>query len=481
MIGGTLREGRRAAGRHFRFLSSTVFFIGFSSAAWGQVAVIGGPSGSSLALPTVTTQDDLKFASGLQLAQVGTIGGPGGPSLSAPPVATGRPSEFAAPGRERTALALDDWQIYPTAFGGFFYDSNPAQSPTATSSFGVRAVPSFLAERADGIHKTSLYGMADARFFFREVSNTNNIINAKAGATEIYQPLEDLVLSGQFDFTRTRDLFAIFGVDRSLTPLNPTGVGLSPTTNPVSYNQIVANASVQKNFSEAFLIGSGSVLGIIYDKSTVPAPSPDGVIYTGTLRGGYWIVPVLYGYAEGAVDRRQYATHTLSSSGYHITTGVGSDQVGLFKGEAYVGYQSEIGDVSAFGTQSGVAFGGQLHYYPLPELTIDTAFGRSIGVSLLANTAGSIGTATTVTSIVQQANYQLAQEWSLLGRAGFIHTDYTGNVRQDNSWTVGATLTYNLTQNLGMTLDFQHITLSSNVAFQSFDRDVITIGATYKY
>src|SRR6185437_16840893 len=119
-------------------------------------------------------------------------------------------------------------------------------------------------------------------------------------------------------------------------------------------------------------------------------------------------------------SRRQYATHTLSSSGYHITTGVGSDQVGLFKGEAYVGYQSEIGDVSAFGAISRVAFGGQLHYYPLPELTIDTAFGRSIGVSLLANTAGSIGTSTTVTSIVEQASYQLAQEWSLLGRAGFI-------------------------------------------------------------
>src|SRR5438552_10344552 len=170
MLGGTLREGRRAAGVHFRCLSSIVFVIGFSSAAWGQVAVIGGPSGSPLALPTVTTQDDLKFASGLQLAQVGTIGGPGGPSLSAPPVATGRPSEFATPGRERTGLSLDDWLIYPTAFGGTFFDTNPAQSSPAKSSFSLRSVPSFLAERADGIYKTSLYGMADARYLFSNLS-----------------------------------------------------------------------------------------------------------------------------------------------------------------------------------------------------------------------------------------------------------------------------------------------------------------------
>src|SRR5438270_12868234 len=111
MLGGTLREGRRAAGRHFRFLSSTGFFIGFSSAALAQVAVIGGPAGPPLTPPPVITADDVKLASGLQLAQVGTIGGPVGPGITPPPVETGRPSEFAAPKRERTALALDDWQI----------------------------------------------------------------------------------------------------------------------------------------------------------------------------------------------------------------------------------------------------------------------------------------------------------------------------------------------------------------------------------
>jgi hypothetical protein len=172
----------------------------------------------------------------------------------------------------------------------------------------------------------------------------------------------------------------------------------------------------------------------------------------------------------------------LSSSGYRIVGGVGSDQVGLFKGEASFGYQSETGDSSALGTVSGIAFSGQLHYYPLPELTVDTSFGRTIGVSLLANAANStLGTSTVVTNIVAQARYQLAQEWSTSGRAGFIHSDYTGNVRKDDAWTAGATLTYSVWQNMGITLDFQHIDLASNIPLQSFNRDVVTLGVTYKY
>jgi len=479
-----LRWARRAD--NLRTASVLIFFlVGVSSPAMAQVGTIDSFPAPALVPPAVAAwRNPGTAAPGPELAQIGVIGGPSASGLSAPPVATGRPEEFAAPGRERTALALDDWLIYPTAFGGFFYDSNPAQSPVATSSFGTRLVPSFLAERADGIHKTSLYGMADARFFFTTIDNTNNLIAARAGVTEIYQPLSDLVLTGQLDFTRQRDLFATFGVDPTLTPLNPTGVGLAPSTNPVSYNQLVANATVQKTFSEAFVLGSANVLDLSYDRPSLgqTAPSPDGTIYTGSIRGGYWIVPVLYGFGEVLGDTRRYATNTLSSSGYRITGGVGSDQVGLFKGEASFGYQSEMGDSPALGTISGIAFNGQIHYFPLPELTIDTSFGRTIGVSLLANASNSsVGTSTVVTNIIGQARYQLAQEWSASGRAGFIHTDYTGNVRKDDSWTAGTTVTYSVWQNLGVTLDFQYIELSSNIPFQSFSREVVTLGLTYKY
>src|SRR5579863_3107049 len=91
-------------------------------------------------------------------AQVGAIEGAGGP----PPVSTGRADVFAPPGRAEHALIVGDWLLYPSAFGGVVYDTNPSQSAAGShSSAGLRVVPSMLAESGNENSKTTLYGLAD--------------------------------------------------------------------------------------------------------------------------------------------------------------------------------------------------------------------------------------------------------------------------------------------------------------------------------
>ncbi len=349
----------------------------------------------------------------------------------------------------------------------------------------MRLTPSFLAEQAGGVQKTTIYGLVDGLVYIPEQVANSDTITAKTGVTEIYQPTPDWILNGQLDYTRQKDLFATFAVDRSLVPLNPTGVGLSPTTNPLSYNQFTAAGSVQKNVSDGFVIGNGSIVGLVYSgtsaASAASAPSANGVFYTGSVRGGYWIIPDLYAYVGGSGNSYQYATSSLSSDGYSITAGLGSDLIGLFKGEAYVGFQSEMYN-STVGTVTSPAYGGRLHYYPVPELTIDGFFDRAFGASLLANASTSqVGAPTLVTTVLGQATYKLAPEWQASGRAGYINTNYVDTVRRDNAGTIGATISYSVWQNFGLTLDYQYINLSSNVPLQSFTRSVVTLGITYKY
>jgi hypothetical protein len=223
------------------------------------------------------------------------------------------------------------------------------------------------------------------------------------------------------------------------------------------------------------------VVDIQYDSSPAGAPSPDGTTYTAISRGGFWLTPFLYAYGEGSVDQRRYTTDVFNSSGYRAVGGIGTDQLGLFRGEVFGGYQSERFDSGVLSTVDGTVFGGRVYYYPLRELTIAASVDESLGVTLLAAAPGAPGTSTRATSSLLQATYSLAQAWSASARFGYIRTDYLDTTRLDNAWTAGATITYSVWQNLGVTLDYQYIQVTSNVPLQGVTRDVITLGATYKY
>ena len=308
------------------------------------------------------------------------------------------------------------------------------------------------------------------------------MVTARTGFIERYQPVRDVVINAQADYTRQKDLFSTFGIDHSVTTLNPTAVGLMPTVNPLAYNQFSATASVQKNFDRAFLNIGGSVVAIRYDNNQDPtAPSPDGVTYTGIGRGGFWFTPFLYAYAEGSVDQRRYSQDQFNSSGYRTVGGIGTDQIGLFRGEVYGGFQSERHDFAPLGTVNGSVFGGRVYYYPTRELTISASVDETIGVSLLESVPGALGTSTKATSALLQATYALAREWAASARFGVIHTEYVDTGRLDDAWMGGATVTYSVWQNFGLTLDYQYIQLNSNVPLQGFNRNVVMLGGTYKY
>jgi Putative beta-barrel porin 2 len=423
------------------------------------------------------------FATAPAHAQVGSIGGVNAPSFQPPPVATDHPDFLSNPGQTDDALVAGNWLVYPSAFVGGIYDSNINQSATnVQSSGGARLTPSLLAVTVGDFSKTTIYGLADARIYANQQANNSDTVDVSSGVIEIYQPLPDLIFTGQGDYTRQKDLFSTLGDTHSVMNLNPVAVGLAPIANPVPYNQLTGSLSVQKNFSTAFLIASGSVVGQIYDQNTNLGQNPNNTTFTGSLRGGIWITPAIYSYVEGSGDSRNESISGLSSSGYRVAGGFGTDQIGLVRGEVYGGYQSESYSASGIGTVSSGLYGARGYYYPLPDLTVNVAVDEELGVSLLTPLANSpFGSATKATTALATANYNLTDLWAAGLRGGYIHTDYIGTARRDDAWTGGGTLTYQIVRNIGLTADYQHTELSSNVALQSFSRDVVTFGLTFKY
>lgn len=407
--------------------------------------------------------------------------------LAPPSVYTGRPDLFGKPDLGDEALPIGNWLFFPSAFAGVVFATNPSESPGGgRASPGMRVTTNSYAQTDDGVKKTVLYTNTNLDLYANANSTSGsspNNLSTHSGVIETYQPFSDLIFNAQGDFTRQENYFSPLGISNNLTSLNPTGVGVAPTSNPVPYDQLSASGSVQKNFSDGFVIVGGSVVDLTYDQtSTTVAPSPNGVTYTGTGRGGYWIIPDLYGYIEASLDKRDYAISSLSSSGYRTVAGLGSDQIGLFRGELYAGYQAENYASAAVGTTNGPVFGGRGSYLPLPELTINASVDETIGASLLATTPTSpSGTSTKVTNFLTQVNYALAPEWTASARGGVSLTTYGGTNRRDNAWAVGTTLTYSVWRSFGITCDYQHTALTSNVPLQGFTNDVLTLGVSYKY
>jgi hypothetical protein len=356
-------------------------------------------------------------------AQLGPIGGQTAPAIETLPSQSGRQSVFDDPGRAEHALIAGDWLLYPTAFVGGMYDSNPsqvAQNPQASGGF--RFVPSLLAERTAASSRTRLYAMTDARLYASGDTQGVNAVAARVGAIQDYEPADSWVLHAQGDYTRQRDVFGTLGVTHNLASLNPTGVGVVPTQEPFVYNQFTGSGSVLKRFSNAFVSLGGSAVGILYNQNSQPngtVPPPSGAVYTATTRGGIWVAPDVYAFVSGAVDKRNWDTSSLNSSGFRTLAGLGSDQIGLFRGEIYSGYQQENFVSGAIGTVGGSAYGGRLEYFPLPKLTLRAAADRTIGVSLLGTApATPTDAASFVTSVLGQVVYAPFPEWEWSGRAG---------------------------------------------------------------
>ena len=417
-------------------------------------------------------------------AQVGGLGGQIGPELVSPPVSAERANPFEIPSREYSALPLGPWLLYPTVFVGSVFDDNVNQTPTnRVTGAGIRVVPSLLAQANDGIHKTTLYGTMDARAYFNGGAAESSSVAARTGLAHTYEVMTDVVVGLQGDYTRQKDLFDSFSIDRGgVASLNTTAVGLTPVANPQSYNQFAGSASVRKTFDRTFASLAASVVDIVYDTSGAGSPAPNGSVYTATGRAGHWFVPFLYAYAEASVDQRRYTTGALNSSGYRTVGGLGSDQIGLFRGEIYGGYQAERYDAAAFDNVSSAVYGGRLYYYPSRALTLTAAVDRSLGVSQATTSpVAPFGTATRVTTALLAANYAFAPEWSANARFGYIRSEYVGSTQLDNAWAAGATIAYSVWQNFGLTLDYQFMQKHSNALSQNFTRNVITLGASYKY
>ncbi len=436
--------------------------------------------------------------------------------------------EISPTGQYQEGLAIGSWLVFPKIFVGAVWDSNPTQFTTqnSNSEVGARVVPDIRLLYDGGIHKTLLYGVADARFI------NSDTISATAGFTHTYEAMQDLRFTFLGNYTRQTDLFTSAlnfnngAIGPSVSPdanvpviINPFGT--TPAVNPTAYNQFTLGASALKNFNNAFVAVSGTAFHIAFDKFTaLPFNDPfstshDGTSVWATGRVGYNITPQFYVFGEGSGIFQRFRNSVFDTNGYRVTGGVGSqDAQSLIRGEVYGGYQAQelvhddlnalaVGTVNGSVDANGIpvvningvpitngniqknvnspVFGGRVYYFPTRYWTLVAAVDQTLGISTAQALTIPAGTATLATNALLQTTYSLAEWWSIGGRVGYSQGRYYGIDRLDNGWMAGASFNYDIWRNLRLTLDYQWSTLRSNVDLSDFTRNVYTAGLTYRY
>jgi hypothetical protein len=358
-----------------------------------------------------------------------------------------------------------------------------------------------VAEWTDGIHRTTLYGNYEQRFYPSQ--SDLNVFNRNAGFTQSYSPLPDLKFSVQGDYTHLTNTSSVIGsIPGAVTTPNPGGPpppnptvtvqGQTVTVNPT--DTYTAQGSIEKIFNRGIVTMTGAIAQTNYTQGSTQSSSPTAFTNYSTKlfsgNGAYWLGPTLFAFSDGT-----FATHDTvgdDSNAYRARGGLSTRQIGLFRASAYFGYQGSNDQIA--GPAGGLIYGGSLSYYPMENLTLTAAVDEiinkasqlgtsNLALTLLTPTAVviALSSSTRITAPSLQANYKISDQWSVFGDFGLTHVDYLGSTQVQNAWLADLMLEYAMSRNWTLKWEYQYTAILSNVPLSSSTRNYVSASANYKF
>jgi hypothetical protein len=418
------------------------------------------------------------------------------------------------PARDLNAIAVDGWLLYPTLRVYSQYSDNYFLSPTSPISglsFGV--TPGLTAEWSNGIHTTTLYGNIDRQDY--PTHNEVNTLDARAGFTQKYEAMRDLIFTVNGDYSRqtlssslqnsiqtTAAAPATITLPNgniqlpNLTIIDPTtgqvvgqgtpaaGSNIPLLVNPV--DRLASTFSVDKLFNRGIVSLSGSVSRADYEiQSALSTRSR-----TFTENAAFWLGPVFYAYSNGIISTVVTDATSASTTSHRVIGGLGTRQFGLFRASAYFGHQGSEGSTNA----GGDVYGGRLVYYPTEKWTLAGTVDKTTNISSQASATNlaltlpsftavqiPLGTSTRITSASLESNYEIARQWFTTWQLAYTRIEYVDSTRLDNTWLFDATLRYDIWRNMSLTWEYRYRSILSNVPFVSATSNVGIMSATYKF
>jgi hypothetical protein len=249
------------------------------------------------------------------------------------------------------------------------------------------------------------------------------------------------------------------------------------------YTTVGGSAGIGHRFNRFDLSIKGDAERTVYQKSELTdgtSASNDDRNYdqfSGTLRGGYELLPGVTPFAEAIADRREHDLQTDFSGYQRDSRGLTGKLGSTFKlshaltGEIAVGYTKRTYDDPRLENLAGLIGDASLVWTASALTTVKLTGSSVVGESTQAGVSGVLNR-----DVGLQVDHAF-RRW-LVGsvKTGFGDDDYVGSVREDRRYSVGAGLTYKFNRGLQLKGEFRQSWLHSNIAGNSYAESVFLLG-----
>ena len=161
------------------------------------------------------------------------------------------------------------------------------------------------------------------------------------------------------------------------------------------------------------------------------------------------------------------------TDGYEARLGASLDVTSVLFGEAFVGYREQRFDESDFDDEDGLSFGVDLNWNPSLLTSIGFSGQRDFRPTDEGDAASNFRTEFGVT-----VDHELMRNLILNGRANYQNDDFRGDDREDDTYRLGAGLTYWLNRNFSFNAGYDFSERESDEDGEDYTANQISIGFT---
>lgn len=424
--------------------------------------------GSSCSIPTIGIAVAAILALGLMVApshaQTPVTGPfPSWPGGSLEPAAVGPLSETvfrrARPDYDPLGVRWESFIINPSLDVSALYDSNVFATNSGQKSdvtFGF--IPALGIVSDWNRHAVSAAVSGDFRKHVNLSSEDVNNMSTDVGGRYDISNGEYISADALYQLLHEdrQSPNAVFGVNPTEYHVMGYDLAYVHMTGRVGFR--VDNTLTSYSFNNPASQGGGSINQAFRDRNEwVIAP-----------RIQYEIQPGYNAFIRALGNERQYFSQEpgagpqgqavrRNSHGWEVDVGTAIEITRITSAEVYVGYLQQFYENPLLKSPSGMGFGGNLIWNVTPLTTVRGSFSQSVAETTLTGASSSLETGVQLT-----VEHELLRNLLLLGSVGYVHDDYQGNSRSDNTFGVDFGVKYLLTRNWTATADINYSQRDTN-------------------